>query len=262
MESDINEIRNLIISFLQKGPNFVVDISENIGKDTMQTSAILDYFVGNGDISKTERHFGTSPVYFLEKDRDAALAKLSEGLNSNEKAVINKVKQAGVVNLEDLSPMERYVIQGLGDFIKKISATDRETAKKVDYAYYYKLSLDDIRASINPTAKAANSKQPKTVQKSRAKKPENGITIAPMLQENGFLNPETIDKDVYLCEYGPHAIKVVVGVIEKSPVSKKDLARIAGYSSAYKTIAFALTRTDKVPGKRQYGNSMNIIKVR
>ena len=261
MDADINELKSRITGFLSRGPNFIVDISENIEKDTMQTAAILDYFVARGEISKTERKFGTSPVYFLEKDRDAALSRLLDSLNPNERAIISKIKSAGVAKLDELSPMERYLIQGLGDFIKKITAADRDTGRKVDYIYYYKLSLDDIRNIINPPAK-----EQKTVAKLRQKtveplpKASAGGEIA-LLEQNGFTDPEKVDKGVYLCSYGPHALKVIASIIEKSPLKKKDIAKVAGYSSAYKTVAFILTKTDKVSGKKPYGNSINIIKI-
>ncbi|MEM0143221.1 MAG: hypothetical protein QXL94_04640, partial [Candidatus Parvarchaeum sp.] len=93
MMEDINEIYNKIISKLREGPSLILEIAERIEKDTLQTQTIVDYFIGKGEIKKTIRKFGSSPVYFLEKDREKALNLLMQTLNNQEKALVAKIRE-------------------------------------------------------------------------------------------------------------------------------------------------------------------------
>ncbi len=121
---DINEIYDKIIGKLNEGPSLILEIAERIEKDTLQTQTIVDYFAAKGEIKKTSRKFGSSPIYFFEKDREKALNLLMQTLNNQEKALVNKIREKKVINMESLSSAERYISQNLTDFMKKVSAQE------------------------------------------------------------------------------------------------------------------------------------------
>lgn len=261
MTSKIDEIRDRIIDFLSKSPSFLMDISQSIEIDSTQTMAILDYFASRGELGKTERRYGSSPVYFLPEDKDKALNKLFQTLNQNEKAVISKIKSAGAVKISDLSPMERYISQQLGDFLKKISAKDSETGDTVDFIYYYSLSLDEIRQILNKTE--TNKAKTKTEKKEAltAKKAKNaGEEATKILSDMGFESPSVIGKDIFQAEYGRNRLKVTIVMHKGKSITKKDMIKFAGYSTAYKTAVFVMTKAAKIPEYGQYGDIIKIIR--
>ncbi|MCL4361969.1 hypothetical protein M1585_00580 [Candidatus Parvarchaeota archaeon] len=258
---DINEIYDKIMSKLNEGPSLILEIAERIEKDTLQTQTIVDYFAAKGEIKKTARKFGSSPVYFLEKDREKALNLLMQTLNNQEKALIAKIREKKVVNMESLSSAERYISQNLVDFMKKVSAQDNQTGQKADYLYEQGLSLDTVKSIIN-----AKDEKPKPVQRETAikKKREEKEPVRQEFNEilikNGFQEPKEIEKGVFLCLYGQHSIKVVVILLNKKSIVKKDFINAMGYSTVYKTITFILTNAEKIAGNKSFGNMVNIIK--
>jgi hypothetical protein len=258
---DINEIYSRIMDKLNEGPSLILEIAERIEKDTLQTQTIVDYFAAKGDIKKTSRKFGSSPVYFLEKDREKALDILMQTLNNQEKALVTKIREKKVVNMELLSPAERYISQNLTDFMKKVSAQDNQTGQKADYLYEQGLSLDAVKSIIN-----AKDEKPKSVQRETALK-KTKKNEEPAKQEfnetlikNGFHEPKELEKGVFLCLYGQHNIKVIVQVLNKKSIVKKDFINAMGYSTVYKTITFILTNAEKIAGNKNFGNMVNVIK--
>ncbi len=265
MDSDMNDLRGKIIGILSRGPALLIDVSEGIERDSLQTEAILDYFVGNGELRKTVRRYGTSPVYFLEKDKDAAVAKLLQVLNGQEKELVGKIRAAGTVKVDDLTPAERYISQNLQDFVKRITAQDDQTGERVEYIYYYALSLDQLKELINTQiyGKRPSARKEKTVvpKKSGIKKQlEVGENVVRTLMSNHFENPLRVDRDLFVCEYGEHRIKVVVQLIDKKKLTSRDFVKIAGYATLHKTVAFILTNAESVSGDKKLGNMVTIVR--
>ena len=272
MASEIDEIYSKIISFLSRGPSLTVDIAAYIGRDTNQASVILDYYLSRGEIARAERRYGTSAVYHLKKDRDAALNMLYQTLNNNEKNLVTKVKNAKVIDAEDLAPAERYLSRSLTDFIKVVAAQDSETGKKKEYVYYYQFSLKDISEILNTGAevsakknapekasKATDNKQVKKVAKVRITE-DLTAEIKTMLFGYGFSNVSKLEQDIYYCDYGQNRLRVIVIVSKKNSLIKKDFIKFSGYATSYKTVAFVVTPAKKIADYSAYGNSLNIIK--
>jgi hypothetical protein len=258
---DINEIYDKIMLKLREGPALILELAERIEKDTLQTQTIVDYFAGKGEIKKTIRKFGSSPVYFLEKDREKALNILMQTLNSQEKALITKIRDKKVVNTESLSSAERYISQNLTDFMKKVSAQDNQTGQKADYLYEIGLSLDTVKSIIN-----AKDEKPKqaihetTIKKPRENKENLNNEMYNLLIKTGFQEPKEIEKGVFICSYGQYGIKAVVQILNKKTIAKKDFINAMGYGTAYKTITFILTNAEKISGNKNFGNMVNVIK--
>ena len=175
--------------------------------------------------------------------------------------LIAKIREKKVVNMESLSSAERYISQNLVDFMKKVSAQDNQTGQKADYLYEQGLSLDAVKSIIN-----AKDEKPKPVQRETAikKKREEKEPVRQEFNEilikNGFQEPKEIEKGVFLCLYGQHSIKVVVILLNKKSIVKKDFINAMGYSTVYKTITFILTNAEKIAGNKSFGNMVNIIK--
>ncbi|MDP8012969.1 MAG: hypothetical protein RAK22_02610, partial [Nanoarchaeota archaeon] len=166
-QDDINDLYAQIKTYIsQHGPSLTIDIASAIGKDTMQTGAILDYFVARGTLQRTNRKYGFSSVYFLPDQKDAALSKLYETLSNAEKAIVNKFKEEKAIKSDDLLPAERYMIQNLSDFVRKLSAIDRDTNEKKDIFVYYNVPNETVQSIINkeekPIQTAAKSQKGRT----------------------------------------------------------------------------------------------------
>ncbi len=258
---DINEIYDKIMSKLNEGPSLILEIAERIEKDTLQTQTIVDYFAARGEIKKTARKFGSSPVYFLEKDREKALNVLMQTLNNQEKALVAKIREKKVINTESLSSAERYISQNLVDFMKKVSAQDNQTGQKADYLYEQGLSLDTVKSIINAKDEKPKPAQRQTaIKKTREDKEPVKQEFNELLIKNAFQEPKEIERGVFLCLYGQHSIKVVALILNKKSIVKKDLINAMGYSTVYKTITFILTNAEKIAGNKSFGNMVNIIK--
>lgn len=258
---DITEIYGRIMDKLQRGPSLILEISADIEKDTLQTQTIVDYFAARGEIKKTIRKFGSSPVYYLNKDRDKALDTLMQTLNSQEKALVAKIREKKVVNTESLSSAERYISQNLMDFMKKVSAQDNQTGQKADYLYEQGLSLDDVKNIINAKEEKG---RPKTAEKPSKKPVEDKTWKASeyydLLVKNGFEDPKALEKNVFICSYGKHGAKVIAQVLNKKTLNKRDFINAMGYSTAYKTISFIITNADKISGSKNFGNLVNVVR--
>ncbi|MCL4398387.1 MAG: hypothetical protein M1322_02325 [Candidatus Parvarchaeota archaeon] len=258
---DINEIYDKIMEKLREGPSLILEIAERIEKDTLQTQTIVDYFAAKGEIKKTARKFGSSPVYFLEKDRERALNLLMQTFNSQEKALIAKIRERKVVNVESLSSAERYISQNLADFMKKVSAQDNQTGQKADYLYEQGLSLDVVKSVIN----SKDEKQKQIPHETSVKRTKESKELADqkfyeVLIKNGFQDPKEVERGVFLCSYGQYKIKSIVQVLNKKAITKRDFINAMGYSTMYKTITFILTNADKISGNKSFGNMVNVIK--
>ncbi len=259
---DIDEIHSGIMRKLESGPSLILEISENIEKDTLQTQTITDYFVSKGEIKKTRRKFGSSPVYYLEKDKNKALDLLMQTLNNQEKALVSRIRSEKVVNMKLLTPAERYISQNLDDFIKKVSAQDDQTGEKSDYLYEQGISLEDVKKIINEKeGKTENKKaeKPPQILKEDTNKAHDNSTLQ-ILERNGFENAKQLEKDLFLCDYGIKKIKVIVQIIRKRSIGKKEFIGIMGYGSAYKTVAFIITNAQKVASSKSFGSMVTVIR--
>ncbi len=264
--SSLDSLRSKIESLLSRGPALIGDIAEAIGKDTTQTSVILDYYASSGKIFKTIRKYGLSPVYALNKD--LALNKLYETLSPAEKRIVDKFKSNRIIRGDELLPAERYMLQSLTDFVNKVTAVDRDTGKQVDVYSYYQLSEEDIKRELNKSQETESVNQynpkevkPKVSKSARAStKVDSDDEISLILSKN-FSKPEKLSKGVYLALYGQYNVPVIVAVMMKSSLTKKDLLKLLGYLTEKKTIAFILTNASKVSGLDAYGSSINIVKI-
>ncbi|MCW1301550.1 MAG: hypothetical protein OH316_00210 [Candidatus Parvarchaeota archaeon] len=265
--NSLEGLRSKIESLLSRGPALIGDISEAIGKDTAQTSVILDYYASAGKIFKTRRKYGLSPVYSL--DRDAALGKLYESLSIAEKKIVDKFKSNGLIRGDELTSAERYLLQSLEDFVKKFTAIDRDSGEKVDMYSYYKLSEEDIKRELNKGKESepvgyykANGMEANTPRR-QAKTAHNASSTDEinLILSNKFIRPEKLSKNIYIAGYGQYNTQVIVAVMLKSSLTKKDILRVLGYSTDKKTIAFILTNASKITGLEGYGSSINIVKI-
>ncbi len=273
MASEIDEIYSKIMNVLSRGPSLTVDIAAYIGKDTTQTSVIIDYYLSKGGVGRTERRYGTSAIYYLKKDRDAALNMLYQTLNNNEKSLVTKVKNAKVIGADDLTPQERYFSRALTDFIKVVAAQDSDTGEKKEYIYYYQFSLDEVSKMLNsgaaapveknPPDKTSKSGEDKQNKKARKVKITEDLTaeIKDMLFGYGFSNVSKLESEIYYCDYGQNRLRVIVIVSKKNSLTKKDFIKFSGYATSYKTVAFVLSTAKKLADYSSYGNALNIIKM-
>lgn len=258
---DINEIHSSIMRKLEAGPALVLEIAESIEKDTLQTQTITDYFVSKGEIKKTQRRFGSSPIYYLEKDRDKALDMLIQTLNGQEKALVNKVRNEKVINTSHLSSAERYISQSLTDFMKTVSAQDNQTGEKADYLYEQGLDLETVKKIMNKDNTEKKDQNPiKKSINNEIKTYKENDDISVTLTKIGFKNPKIVEKEVFICDYGSNNLKVIVMIINKKNLTKKDLINAAGYGITYKTIVFIITNAQKTASNKSFGSLVNIIR--
>ncbi len=262
----MDQLLSQIMTILARGPALTIDVSESIGRDTSQASAILDYYVSRNDISRTARKLGSSPIYFIEKDRDIALNRLFSTLNGKEKTLVDKIKTLKVVKSADLSPVERYILGGLDDFIKKAVVKDSESNQQFEIVFYYKLSGEEVKTIISgqntrhikPSAPEQVQAKTHSVRTAKQSNPQQDIEL---LLRFGFKEPSKLDKSVYLAKYGDYGLNVVVLIIYKTSLSKSEIVKAVGYATEHKTVSFIITTAKKVAERGAQGNLVNIIKM-
>lgn len=107
----------------QNGPALPIDITQVIGKDSMISNAFLSEMTSKGLVKRSNRQIGNSLLYFLPGQEGIVRKRLSETLNNNERALIQKFERERVIFNNELEPMERYLMNRLLDFLVPINIT-------------------------------------------------------------------------------------------------------------------------------------------
>jgi hypothetical protein len=139
---DINDVLPLI-----NRPLTAIEVAQLIGRDSIQTMAILDFLCAQGKLEKTKRKVGISPIYYKPEQREQALERLFSYLNEREKELVNKIKNANSIPITELKIEERLMLQDLTDFIRIEKRS--EQGQEVEFATYIVPKQESQTASIS-----------------------------------------------------------------------------------------------------------------
>lgn len=114
---DLSEIKNKIISFLEEnGPSLPAQIARHIGTDMIFASAFLSELCSEKRIETTNMRVGSSPIYFLESQKEMLEKYASQYLKSKEKEAFERIKERGILKEEDQEPAIRVALKEIKDF--------------------------------------------------------------------------------------------------------------------------------------------------
>lgn len=233
-------------------PYFAVDVARLIGRDTIQTLAILDYLCTNGKLKKTKRKIGTSSLYYLPEQDEDAHKILYDYLSGKEKNIVDKIKERKYIPISEFSQEEKLMLADLDDFVKIVSVITKE-GSKITYAVYYKYDPKELLSSSSTKEDSASqsaesqSLNPETLSNPSVPKPTILKAQSKKLVNIDFDKYEikitdSLEKGVYLGNYGVLEIPVIVFVQPK--ISSKSILNITSLSSKLNRYCIIFTNSN------------------
>ncbi|MCW1292267.1 MAG: hypothetical protein OH340_00160 [Candidatus Parvarchaeota archaeon] len=233
-------------------PYFAVDVAKLIGRDTIQTLAILDYLCANGKLKKTKRKIGTSSLYYLPEQDEDAHKILYDYLSAKEKNIVDKIKERKYIPISEFSQEEKLMLADLDDFVKIVSVITKE-GSKITYAVYYKYDPKELLSSSSTkedsTSQSVGSQSLNTETLSNPPVPKPTISRA---QSKKVVNidfdkyeikiTDSLEKGVYLGNYGVLEIPVIVFVQPK--ISSKSILNMTSLSSELNRYCIIFTNSN------------------
>lgn len=147
MMNSIKEARIKVVSYLTaKGPSLPVELTKVMGVDTLTSNAILSSLVKSKVILRTHKKIGSSYIYYLKGQEEAARRRIYETLSEKEKALVDKIRRNRVIFDQHLSKEEHFLIEDLLDFVEPIEVRT-ESGSYLAWKYY-SATEDEVREKI------------------------------------------------------------------------------------------------------------------
>ncbi len=165
---DIKAIEGKIIDLLKsKGPLLPIEISKELRINFLFLNPFLSEFARQGKILRSYRKYGDSFIYYLPGQEEKVREMLLKTLKYQEKLVIKKFEREKVLTKDELTPMERFFLSNLHDFILpyKLKVKDKE----VDVFIYYKVDEEEARRIIKEKYFKEQVKEEKVTAKTNKK---------------------------------------------------------------------------------------------
>ena len=141
----LKEKEERVLNFvLTHGPCTPIDVSKATGLDSFLSSAILASLANNNYIKVTKMKYGTSPLYYTDKQEAKAREILISTLSQLQKKVLDIIKQNRILLDDNVSPQERLMFKELPDFVKFLEVHFNDKDYKI--WTYYNVSEDEIRS--------------------------------------------------------------------------------------------------------------------
>ncbi len=207
---------NDILPFINR-PLTAIEVAQLIGRDSIQTMAILDFLCAQGKLEKTKRKVGISPIYFTPDQKEQALERLFSYLNENEKQLLEKIKNNKFILLSDLKIEERLLLQNLSDFIviKKIR---NQTGEERDAVFYYTYANEQqkVEAQNKTSENKETNENKKAIEKPKiSKKTKINENVEEIAQKLEMQIERKLDENTYIATYGKAKIKVLFAIENK-----------------------------------------------
>ncbi len=168
-----------ILSFVkQNGPTMISDIVSKYNSDSFIIGAMLSELKNKGELKTSHLKIGSSPLYYVEKDRKK-LENYIEELHKKEKAAYELIKEKKVVREKELDPAIRVAMKNIKDFAKELDVKLND--KKITFYKRYdidsqtakKLISQNLSSEIKKFRDKNKEKQkPKETQKETKQKQE------------------------------------------------------------------------------------------
>ena len=138
--------KNQVLEIVKlKGPVLPRDIVREIGGDTFITGAVLSQLVDDKIIKLSNTKIGSSPVYYLDIQKDR-LQNLYSYLNTTEKKAYDVLKEKKIIRDEVAEPSLRVALRHIKDFAKPLEVNIN--GKKEIFWKWYLLNNIDAEQTI------------------------------------------------------------------------------------------------------------------
>jgi hypothetical protein len=112
--------KNQVLEIVKvKGPVLPRDIVRELGGDTFITGAVLSQLVDDKVLKLSNTKIGSSPVYFLDSQKDK-LQNLYKYLNFTEKKAYDILSEKKIIRDEAAEPSLRVALRHIKDFAKPL----------------------------------------------------------------------------------------------------------------------------------------------
>ncbi|VVB75292.1 Uncharacterised protein [Candidatus Tiddalikarchaeum anstoanum] len=105
----------------QLGPVVPNELTGKLGKDSFIVSALLSELIKEGLVFISSKKIGSSSVYYLKGQEDAMRKRLLPELKIPEKKTLEFFEKNKLMLRDNLEPQQRFVVDGLSDFITKMT---------------------------------------------------------------------------------------------------------------------------------------------
>ena len=125
----MNDLREKALELVNKnGPLIPSQISKEIGKDIMFSSAILSELVSSNKIKISSVKIGGSPLYYAS-GQEEKLQNYSEKLNEKERKAYELLKERKLLRDSKLEPLTRFCLRQIKDFAKPLEVTAKGSSE-------------------------------------------------------------------------------------------------------------------------------------
>ena len=271
---------SVIIDYLQKnGPSQPVQLSSVLNKDSFMVSAILLEAIENPKINATKGKIGSSPLYYLPEQEEAAKTRIFNSRGLLEKKFITRVKNSKYVLDSELNTQEKFVIKNCLDFLIPITVKAGNHEARI-WRYY--TTPEEIIHNRFADPKKEIVKEKSEPPKLSIFKPEQ--TKVDVEKKDIFstaeetirrLNAEVISKSKKSAKEASMVIKTTSGILSqkyylkinlKKRVSESDLshAYIEGNEKKLPVIFLAegkISKTNIEKAKKKFGEFLKIVNI-
>ncbi|HIJ11139.1 TPA: hypothetical protein HA278_03730 [Candidatus Woesearchaeota archaeon] len=191
--ADVDTKRDRALDFIGKtGPVLPIQISKELNIDTMFSGAVLSELVNEGKLKVTTHlRVGGSPVYFIE-GQEAKLEDYMGNLNERDIGTIRVLKEKGIMNDKDCTPLQRVSFRIVKDFAKSI-VLKRDNGEKEVFWRYYLIDEDAAKEKILEMVKVRKIRKDaqKTVEEFK-EEPSLGKNVR---EERGFSEKKAVREE-------------------------------------------------------------------
>lgn len=143
-----------IIEFLERnGPSTPVQIGKYIGVSLLFASAMLSEVASKKLIKITKLKLGSSPLYYLEKDKEK-LVELKKHLNPKDLMAFEYLQKEKILRDSELEPITRISLRSIEDFAIKLNIV-RQNGSEVFWKWFL-LSDEEAKSLIKKKIELEN----------------------------------------------------------------------------------------------------------
>jgi hypothetical protein len=173
------ESKDNVLDFIKKeGAVLPIQISRELKIDTMFSGAMLSELVNHGKIKVTEHlRVGGSPIYYTDESK---LENYTKYLNDQDIKTIAILKEKGIVNDKEISPLQRVSYRIVKDLAKSIVLKKDDGDKEIFWRYF----LVDEDAAKEKILEMMNGKESKKEPKEKQVSLKQPSLKQPLLEKD------------------------------------------------------------------------------
>lgn len=139
---DARYIKEKLIKYMiEKGPSLPVNLAKHVGLNSLFTSAFLSELASEGIIKISSMKVGGSPLYFTP-DKFAMLENFFSYLGIREREASNLLKEKGMLQDNQQTPIVRVALRGLKDFALPFKKNEKL------FWRYFLVSEEEVRKKL------------------------------------------------------------------------------------------------------------------